>query len=289
MPNIEDWVIMRILSFFVVAAVVAVMCSCDNGAAARWQSEKDSIMNVNRQQRQVLDDLTTSLVEVSASLDSIAVGEGMLQGTDEAPVLTRKQMLDNLATFKATLAENKAKLAELEKKLAGRDNELAKLGKVVSYLKGELEAKEARIAELEEELSNANANIQTMKAEIGSMSNTIGSLKVENEEKNEVIQSQDAALHTGYYAIGKKKDLKNSGLLKRRDLKYENFDQSLFTKVDIRNFTEMTIPSKKAKILTSVPEGSYVITREGKSSCTLKITDVNSFWSVSRYLVIQID
>ena len=74
-------------------------------------------MNVNEQQRQVLDDLTASLVEVSSSLDSIAVGEGALRDATEGPVLTKRQMLENLATFKETLAQNKERLAELERQL----------------------------------------------------------------------------------------------------------------------------------------------------------------------------
>lgn len=269
------------------ACIVALVAACDNGAEGRWKVEKDSIMNVNEQQRQVLDDLTSSLVEVSASLDSIVVGEGLLQSSDESPTLTKKQMLKNLAAFKATLSENKAKLADLEKKLAGKDDQLAKLGKVVKYLNGELAAKEARIAQLEEELSSANANIQSLQAEMGSLSTTIGSLQDENTAQREAIEQQDVALNTGYYTIGTSKELKNAGLLKRGDLKYENFDLSLFTKIDIRKTTQMIIPSKKAEILTNVPKDSYTLERNG-NSCVLTVKDVNRFWSVSKYLVIEI-
>ena len=108
---------MRKLIFMLIAAIAATMASCIGGNEGKWQNEKDSVMNVNEQQRQVLDDLTSSLIEVSASIDSIAAGEGMLRDASEGPVLTKEQMLENLATFKATLEENKSKLAELEKKI----------------------------------------------------------------------------------------------------------------------------------------------------------------------------
>ena len=110
-------------------------CGSGNG---NWQEERDSVMNVNEQQRQVLDDLTATLVEVSSSLDSIAVGEGMLRESNEGPVLTKRQMLDNIAAFKETLAANKERLAELERNLAGRNDELAKLSTLVKHLNQEL-------------------------------------------------------------------------------------------------------------------------------------------------------
>jgi DNA repair exonuclease SbcCD ATPase subunit len=276
-----------------IAAMVATMTACNNSTEGQWLSEKDSIMNVNEQQRQVLDELTTSLVEVSACLDSIAVSEGLLQSSEEGPVLTKKQMLENLATFKATLAENKAKLNDLEKKISSKDSQLAKLGKVVKYLNGELAAKEARIAELEKELTSANANISTLRNQMSSMSSTIGALQEENDAQREALVTQSASLNTGYYAIGTSKDLKAAGLisgggLKKKKVNYENFDQSLFVKVNTRNTTQMLIPSKKVKILTSVPSDSYALTRDGNST-VLQILDVDRFWSVSKYLVIQID
>lgn len=269
------------------------MAACNNSTEGQWLSEKDSIMNVNEQQRQVLDELTTSLVEVSACLDSIAVSEGLLQSSEEGPVLTKKQMLENLATFKATLAENKAKLNDLEKKISSKDSQLAKLGKVVKYLNGELAAKEARIAELEKELTSANANISTLRNQMSSMSSTIGALQEENDAQREALVTQSVSLNTGYYAIGTSKDLKAAGLisgggLKKKKVNYENFDQSLFVKVNTRNTTQMLIPSKKVKILTSVPSDSYALTVDGNST-VLQILDVDRFWSVSKYLVIQID
>ena len=285
---------MRKLSFMLIAAIAATMASCIGGNEGKWQNEKDSVMNVNEQQRQVLDDLTSSLIEVSASIDSIAAGEGMLRDASEGPVLTKEQMLENLAAFKATLEENKSKLAELEKKLAGREDELAKLGKLVKYLNGELEAKQQRIAQLEEELQSANANIDRMRGEMNNLNTAIGSLQDENEQQRRAIESQDAALNEGYYIMGTSRELKEKGLtsggniFKKKKVEFDNIDKSLFVKVDIRNVTQINIPSKKAKVLTNAPTDSYTISRNGNSS-VLQIRDVARFWSLSRYLIIQTD
>jgi len=285
---------MKALKYWMLVALVATLTACGGSDNGRWQEEKDSVMNVNEQQRQVLDDLTASLIEVSASIDSIASGEDMLRDASEGPVLTKQQMLDNLAAFKATLAENKERLAELEQKLAGRNDELAKLSKVVKYLNSELAAKEARINELESELQNANANIDRMRGEMANMNTQIGSLQEENAHQREAIQNQDASLNEAYYIMGTSRELKDRGLtsggnlFKKKRVEFDNIDKSLFIKVDIRNTTQIVIPSKKAKILTGQPTDAYSITRNGNSSI-LQITNVTRFWSISRYLVIQID
>lgn len=279
----------------IIVALATAFTACGGGGGnGNWQEERDSILNVNEQQRQVLDDLTSSLIEVSASLDSIAVGEGMLRDANEGPVLTKQQMLENIAAFKETLAQNKARLAELEQSLAGRNEQLTKLSNVVKYLNGELEAKEARIAQLEEELKSANADIGRMRDEMVGMSTTIGSLQEENEQQRQAIESQDASLNEGYYIMGTSRELKNKGLtsggnlFKKKRVEFDNIDKSLFVKIDIRNTTQLNIPSKKAKILTGAPADSYTITHNGDSS-VLQISNPTRFWSVSRYLIIEID
>ena len=285
---------MRKLAYVMCAVVMMAMTACGGSGNGNWQEERDSVMNVNEQQRQVLDDLTATLVEVSSSLDSIAVGEVMLRESNEGPVLTKRQMLDNIAAFKETLAANKERLAELERNLAGRNDELAKLSTLVKHLNQELEAKQARINQLEEDLKSANANIDRMRTEMNDMTTTIGSQQEEIAAQRETMQNQDQALNTGYYVIGTKRELKDKGLVsggnlfKKKRVNYGSIDESLFVKVDIRETTRFNIPSKKVKVLTEMPTDSYTITTNGNSS-VLEVTNVSRFWGISSFLIIQID
>ena len=282
------------MMFWVCAVALTALTACNGGENVKWQEERDSVMNVNEQQRQVLDDLTATLVEVSSSLDSIAVAEGMLRESNEGPVLTKRQMLENLAAFKETLAANKERMAELERLLAARSDEFAKLGNIVKHLNEEIAAKEARITQLEGELQNANSNIERMRNEMNDMTTTIGSQQDEINAQREAMQNQDAALHTAYYVIGSKNDLKSKGLVsgggifKKKKVNYGSINENLFVKIDTRTTTRFEIPSKKVTVLTEMPEGSYTIQTTGNKS-VLTITNANRFWSISNYLIIQID
>lgn len=68
----------------------------------------------------------------------------------------------------------------------------------------------------------------------------------------------------------------------------DDFNKDYFTQIDIRTDKEIKLYSKSAKLLTNHPEGSYSLVKDAKGQYILKITNPNKFWSVSRYLVIQV-
>lgn len=271
----------------VCAALACAMLSCNDGkeAEARWQAEKDSLINVNQNKQQLLDDLSLTLTEVAESLDSIAAGEDILREVREGKSLTKNEMLNKLASFRQLLEKNKERMKQLEASLAGRDNELAKMGRLVKYLNAELAAKERRISELEEQLNTANADIAMLQAQLGSINTVMDELK---EEKTNIEMSSN----TAYYVAGTAKELKDAGIisggfLKKTKVNFESLDRTLFETIDIRTTKQFTIEARKVKVLSGAPSDSYTITRDG-NLCVLTILDVERFWGVSRYLVLQL-
>ena len=103
-------------------------------------------------------------------------------------------------------------------------------------------------------------------------------------------------LNTAYYAIGTAKELikqnvltKDGGFIglgKSTKLK-ANFNTAYFTKVDVTTLKEITIGSKKAKVISTNPADSYSFEGEqGKKITNLLINDPAAFWATDRYLVI---
>ena len=110
-----------------------------------------------------------------------------------------------------------------------------------------------------------------------------------DEAKAQTVAVQDKALNTAWYVFGTKSELKDQKILQRGDvLKNNEFNKDYFTEIDIRKDKEVKLYSKRAELLTTHPEGSYEFVKDDKGQLTLKITNPNTFWSVSRYLVIQV-
>ena len=107
------------------------------------------------------------------------------------------------------------------------------------------------------------------------------------------IAEQDQAIHEAFVTIGTSKDLKARGLLTGGFLAKKRVDVSKlsgsgFTKVDIRNYNDIVLKSKKPKIMTQMPSDSYSLRDNGNGTTTLHINDANRFWSVSKYLVVKL-
>jgi hypothetical protein len=60
-----------------------------------------------------------------------------------------------------------------------------------------------------------------------------------------------------------------------------------FIEIDIRNVAEIPVGAKKARLLSAHPEGSYEIVKAEDGMAVVKILDPQTFWSVTRYLVVR--
>ena len=69
----------------------------------------------------------------------------------------------------------------------------------------------------------------------------------------------------------------------------EDFEMNYFTTGDKRTLNSIDLHSRKAKVLTNQPADSYTITDAPNGNKVLKIQNPARFWSVSNYLVIQVD
>ena len=109
-------------------------------------------------------------------------------------------------------------------------------------------------------------------------------------EKNEkTISKQDAQINSVWYAIGTKRELKEMKILDgSKVLQDENANMSYFTKADKRKLTTIETNERNAKMLTTHPNDSYSLVRDSNKKYVLTIINPEKFWSISKYLVIQV-
>ena len=148
-----------------------------------------------------------------------------------------------------------------------------------------------KIADLQKQLEQNKISMENLTAQYGQLSRQSEEQLQTIAQQSESLQQQDQVINEGYVKMGTKQELKAAGLiqggfLKKTKVNYSNIDMNQFQAVDIRQVTEIDIPSKKAKVLSPMPSNSYEFRKEGASTVLL-ITDPIGFWSVTKYLIIQ--
>lgn len=241
------------------------------------------------------DSLLLLMGDIYTGLDSINAQEGLLYNTGGGEgVDRREEVRRNLQSIRERLAANKALLEELQAKAnaAGQTNSV--LNKTIEQLKTRISQQDAKITELTAQLEKAQTQITELNEQVAE-----GEKKLETAEaataaaQAETVAAENEA-NKVYYAIGTNKELKKNGLLEKKFLGKTkvlegDFNQSYFTTIDKRNTTSIPTGSKKAKIMTNMPEDSYEWVGGKDEPKTLKITNPTKFWSLANHLIIQID
>jgi hypothetical protein len=68
----------------------------------------------------------------------------------------------------------------------------------------------------------------------------------------------------------------------------KDFNREYFTEGDLRGLTYIPLHTKKARIISVHPQGSFRISGE-KTADTLFIEDSSEFWKASKYLLVVFD
>jgi chromosome segregation ATPase len=151
---------------------------------------------------------------------------------------------------------------------------------MLTGLEEQITTRDKEITQLKDELASKKLEIQGLEEIIVSYTNTVADLSSTIDEK----QTQ---LNTAYFRVATKKTLEEEGILDKKG-KFVPSPNPMFQKVDITTLNEIPVYAKKADILSSHPSGSYELTGDKKQVEKLIIKDQQAFWSVQKYLVIQV-
>lgn len=263
------------------------------GKSGDLQARVDSLEQANADYQADVENLQTFITVLSDGLDSIAHQEDMLFNKREGN-LDRDQLRKNLQTFEKMLAQQKVRIAHLVDSLGMRGRQIDKLNNLVRHLNEQLDEKNALIQQLRDDLENRNMSIAELNSRVSELTETNVHLSERVETQARELETQDVVINEGYVKIGTKKALKDGGFLtggflKKTKVNYQDLPKDKFMKIDIRNFREIPINAKKAKILTQMPASSYEFVPDGDGKTILKVKDPTAFWSVSNFLIIQTD
>ena len=284
---------MKKLAVLIVCAAMLASCDGFKGGSKDLKAENDSLLIELSQRNAELDEMMGTFNEIQEGFRQINDAESRVdlqRGTiTENSASAKQQIASDIEFITKQMEENKAQIAKLQAMLKSSKNNSAQLKKAVESLTQELVTKQQRIEELQAELASKNIRIQEWDAAVSGLSADKESLAAENEAKARTVAEQDKAINAAWFVFGTKSELKSQKILQSGDvLKNADFNKDYFTQIDIRTTKEIKLYSKRAELLTTHPAGSYELVKDDKGQLTLKITNPKEFWSVSKYLVIQV-
>ena len=277
------------------AMAVLSFQACKGDQTEALQSKVDSLTATIEQNNQELEFYQSCLFLVSDGLDSIARADKNLMtvASSREKTITRESIKQDLAAYADLLTRQRERINQLEAQMGEGGKERERMKGLISILSKQIEEKDATIQKLQKKVETQDFNVALLQDEINGLYTKIATLKHENKSQAEALTVAQEMLNEGYYIIGSSSELKKLGVLSSRFLgkskvNVDQIDESIFTKIDTRNFLQLTIPSKKVTIKSQHPSTSYKLTTDKKSgTTTLDIIDELDFWSITRFLIIQ--
>ena len=289
---------MKKLLLACTCATLLVSCGQNSAEYKKLKAENDSLKIENTKATSEMNEILSTLNDVEADIQSIRDAENYLnlqqQTGGEFSKSNREQIKQNMQLISETLKKNKETISQLEGKLKKSGIQSAALRKTISRLSSELDQKATMIVALQEDLAKKNVRIQELDEMVSSLNEDVENLATTAAVQSEKLNEQDKALNTAYYCFGTAKELKDQkilsggGLFSKSKVLQSGFNKDYFISVDVREVKEIPLFAAKAKLKSNHPEGSYEFVKDEDGNITLKITDEKAFWSLGKYLVIEV-
>lgn len=291
---------MKKIKFLVIALVaMTLMPACSNKAEQEEATREDSINT------ELNDSLATAMAEkdsLMALMNDISDGMNQLKELQDVVSVRnlsgetpdrKAQLRSDMELLQKSVAERKKRLEDLEKRLTQSRNYNDEMRKTIETMKKQLENQQSTIDDLTQQLAQAHIVINTLNTRVDSLNTVNTEVREEKARAQEETVRVTNEMNVCYYVIGNKKELKNhhiieTGFLKKTKIMEGEFERSYFTKADKRTLNVIPLHSKKAKLLSKHPQGTYQLVDDGNVK-SLHITDAARFWELSNYLIVQID
>jgi len=282
----------KLLLLLIVSA--GVLFSCTNVKESKeykdLEAERDSLLMQERSADTEIAEMMSVIDNVEENFSQIREAEKYLamQSSEkgELSTNTKQRINDNFKMINEILQKNKAQLAALNKKYSSSTGQVSTLRKTIDRLNQEMQESASRLDNLQIELTKRDETIAQLSSNLTDLSGHI-------EEQSVTIREQESSLNTAYYVFGTARELKDQkilsgGFLQSTKVLDGTFNNDYFLKIDIREISRIPLYDKKGKLWSIHPEGTYEFETGDDGNLTFVITDTQRFWSLTKYLIIEV-
>jgi chromosome segregation ATPase len=279
--------------FVSLVLVIAFSFTACQNKKAQEHTEKieriDSLQRIITQKDNEINDMMGTMSEIQTGLQQISEAENrvtlMRNGEGGS---NSQQIKEDIQFISAQMKRNRELVSKLRQQLRESSVKGDKMKETINGLVQQLDEKDRELQQLRAELDDKNIHIAELDNTVSNLNSSVNTLTEESNLKSQTISAQDKQLNTAWYVFGTKKELKDQHIIENDRVLQSNFNKSYFTKLDIRVDKEIKLYSKSAKILTNHPSNSYTLFKDANKQYVLRITNSESFWSTSKYLVILV-
>jgi chromosome segregation ATPase len=287
-------------TIFSLAILLVLMASCGKRSADDYQALKaqnDSLQNAKLKLQNEVDGYFSAMNQIQQNIEKIKSTQNSISIQPVGQELNddmRKKINEDMSYLNEMLQTNKDELARLKAKLKRSGFRSAELEQTISRLSKSLEEESSKVAELQIQLSQKDSLITQLGTTVNDLGKNVEDLSTDVKVKETKIKEQDETIHTAWYVFGTKKELKeqriitSDGLFSPQRVLQSDFNKNYFVRIDARNTKSIPLYSTRAKILTTHPKSSYTLEKEN-GNFILLIVEPNQFWSISKYLVIEVE
>ncbi len=286
-------------SFSVIVFSILLLSSCGYKTSdyKALQAQNDSLMRAKHEMQEEVDGYFSAMNQIEQNIEKIKETQGILSNQpvgEELDSDARMKINDDLVYLNELLQANKDELASLKSKIKRSSFKSAELERNLARITKALEEQSVKVALLQTELAAKDSLINELGSTVETLGKNIESLSSDLNQKEAKISEQDETIHTAWYVFGTRKELKeqniitSDGLFSTKRVLQSDFNKNYFVRIDARKTKSIPLYSTRAKILTSHPKSSYTLEKEN-DNFVLLITDTKEFWSISKYLVIEVD
>ncbi|MCC6839393.1 MAG: hypothetical protein IT230_04465 [Flavobacteriales bacterium] len=280
----------RILKFCMVLLVLLTACKNDPTQSEEYKQlemDKSAVANESSLKDSTINDMFGAFNRITENLRLIREKQGLLPAGSqsvESGTTMEQGIVGDLRAIDSLLNANRKIIARMKKSAAADDARLSELAKTIASLELAIGEKDQEIGAIKEQLASTNASLASMIQMY--------------QDKEQQANQQQAELNAAWYCVGTQKELRDNNILSKEGgvvgigsvnkLKTTDLNKAYFKEVDITKFSSLPLDAKKAKLITTHPAGSYeLVGKERVESLTIK--DPAAFWSLSKYLVVQVD
>ena len=279
--------------------VSGIMISCTTNDCKSIEAELANTKQELAERDAMLDDFGTAISAVDSNLEMMSSLERELAESLQSSAKDKRERIqENVNRLKELMASNRDYLGQMQETLDANRHISANLMSVVESMQEKVMMNNLRLARHNNDLETLGDDFKNMfeeyiQAEYARMVLEEGMNKMEGNIGNMENQMRELKnyLNTAYYAIGTRRELIESGvlekggLLKSKEIN-EDLDKMAFRAIDVRKIKSIALNASKVKLVTEHPTESYEFIADESGNYTIEITLPESFWSLSKYLIV---